>query len=156
MVNSTDTMYIYCSAAQHCQDGMVGVINGSKDDLSKYKDAAAKASDNVSPDAVAGGMVMSGGASSMSMSMTSGSSMSSTMMSDSSMSSMMSSMSSGSSMMSSGSATPTSGGAAGSSTSGSGAASSTPTDKPAAAPAGFKASVAGVLAAAGGVAALML
>ncbi|TQV92680.1 hypothetical protein V2A60_009148 [Cordyceps javanica] len=108
-VNSTEPMYLYCSAAKHCQSGMAAVVNGDKAALDTYKEAAAKATANVSPDKAVGGMIMAADKAS----------------------------------------TP------GASASGSGAAASS-TAKPAAAPVGFKASVAGVLAAAGGVAAMML
>lgn len=118
-------MYYYCSAQQHCQNGMVGAINGDDDMLDKYKSAAADAKENVSPKEVAGGTVMSMDGSGGMMSSTMGSgTMSSTM----------------------------GGGSGATKTSGSGAMSS-PTDNAAA---GIKTSVFGVLAAAGGVAALLL
>ncbi|ATY63149.1 extracellular serine-rich protein [Cordyceps militaris CM01] len=59
-VNSTDAMYLYCSQAKHCQGGMVAVVNGDEAALDTYKEAAAKATDNVSPKEVTGGMLMSG------------------------------------------------------------------------------------------------
>ncbi|OAA58709.1 extracellular serine-rich protein [Cordyceps fumosorosea ARSEF 2679] len=58
-VNSTDPMYLYCSSAKHCQGGMVAIVNGDKDALDTYKTAAAKATDNVSPNSVTGGTIMS-------------------------------------------------------------------------------------------------
>ncbi|KAK7414101.1 hypothetical protein QQX98_007044 [Neonectria punicea] len=57
-INNTDPIFFYCSVSDHCQEGMVGVINqGSSDTLSSYKSAAAKASKNVSPKAEFGGTV---------------------------------------------------------------------------------------------------
>ena len=52
MVPVTDTqpMYIYCSQAQHCQQGMVMVINPpNAAAVTKYQAKAAKAQNNVSP-----------------------------------------------------------------------------------------------------------
>ncbi|KPM40828.1 hypothetical protein AK830_g5691 [Neonectria ditissima] len=57
-INNTEPIFFYCSVNDHCQEGMVGVINqGSSDTLSSYKSAAAKASSNVSPKAEFGGTV---------------------------------------------------------------------------------------------------
>ncbi|KAF2107782.1 hypothetical protein BDV96DRAFT_606327 [Lophiotrema nucula] len=52
MVPITDAqpMYIYCSQAQHCQQGMVMVINPpSANAVSQYANKAAQANNNVSP-----------------------------------------------------------------------------------------------------------
>lgn len=46
----SDPMYIYCSQAQHCQQGMVMVINPPNDNaVQKYRQKAAQANNNVSP-----------------------------------------------------------------------------------------------------------
>lgn len=63
-VNSTDPIWLYCTAPKHCQGGMVGVINPSKTDASKSLDAyavAAKAHTELSqvPASVFGGSVVS-------------------------------------------------------------------------------------------------
>lgn len=57
MVNSTDPMFYYCSAAMHCQNGMVGAVNAEDSALEKYMSDAANADKNVSPDMVFGGTV---------------------------------------------------------------------------------------------------
>ncbi|KAJ4318883.1 hypothetical protein N0V94_004213 [Neodidymelliopsis sp. IMI 364377] len=52
MVPITDTqpMYIYCSQAQHCQQGMVMVINPPNGNaVTQYQNKAAQANNNVSP-----------------------------------------------------------------------------------------------------------
>ncbi|KXJ85888.1 Cupredoxin, partial [Microdochium bolleyi] len=76
-VNSTDPIWYYCSATQHCQGGMVGVINppASGNTIAAYKSAAEKSSGSGTPAAVFGGTVVngSGGGSSASPSGTSGS-----------------------------------------------------------------------------------
>lgn len=69
-------MFFYCSVGDHCQDGMVGVINEGSDKLDSYMSAAAKAKENVSPDAAFGG---SDDSSSMSSGMMSSTSMSESM-----------------------------------------------------------------------------
>lgn len=81
-VNSTETMYIYCSQGKHCQSGMVAVINGDETNLAAYKSSAANATKNTSPDSTSafGGTVIaaSGATSSSSGSSNSSSSSSST------------------------------------------------------------------------------
>lgn len=66
MVPITDTnpMYIYCSQAQHCQQGMVMVINPASDNaVQQYANKAAKARKNVSPQGgVSGGSVQNNAA----------------------------------------------------------------------------------------------
>ena len=57
MVNNTDPMFYYCSAAQHCQNGMVGAVNAEDSALEQYKSDAANADMNVSPESVFGGTV---------------------------------------------------------------------------------------------------
>ncbi|EOA90516.1 hypothetical protein ACJQWK_07323 [Exserohilum turcicum] len=62
MVPITDTapMYIYCSQAQHCQSGMVMVINPpNAAAVAQYQNLAAKARNNVSPKGgMSGGQVI--------------------------------------------------------------------------------------------------
>jgi hypothetical protein len=62
MVPITDTapMYIYCSQAQHCQQGMVMVINPpNAQAVTQYANKAAQANNNVSPrGGVSGGQVL--------------------------------------------------------------------------------------------------
>lgn len=60
-VNSTDTMYFYCSQGKHCQNGMVGVVNGEESNLSAYKNSSAAATSNTSPAGTSafGGVVVS-------------------------------------------------------------------------------------------------
>lgn len=55
-VNSTDPIWLYCSRAQHCQDGMVMVVNPPKsgNTLSAYK-SSAKSATTSSPASVNGG-----------------------------------------------------------------------------------------------------
>lgn len=55
MIENTDPIFVYCSVGDHCQDGMVAVINEGSDTLDSYKSAASDASDNVSPDSPFGG-----------------------------------------------------------------------------------------------------
>ncbi|PVH94095.1 hypothetical protein DM02DRAFT_694116 [Periconia macrospinosa] len=66
MVPITDTnpMYIYCSQAQHCQQGMVMVINPpNANAVQQYANKAAKAKNNVSPrGGVSGGTVQNNAA----------------------------------------------------------------------------------------------
>ncbi|KAH7083996.1 hypothetical protein FB567DRAFT_474115, partial [Paraphoma chrysanthemicola] len=66
MVPITDTqpMYIYCSQAQHCQQGMVMIINPPDDAaVQQYANKAAKARNNVSPrGGMSGGTVMNNAA----------------------------------------------------------------------------------------------
>jgi hypothetical protein len=66
MVPVTDNqpMYIYCSQAQHCQQGMVMVINPPNNAaVQQYAAKAAKAKNNVSPPgSVAGGRVLNNAA----------------------------------------------------------------------------------------------
>ncbi|CAI6292113.1 unnamed protein product [Periconia digitata] len=66
MVPITDSnpMYIYCSQAQHCQQGMVMVINPPNDAaVQQYANKAAKAKNNVSPKGgVSGGSVQNNAA----------------------------------------------------------------------------------------------
>ncbi|KAH6884420.1 Cupredoxin, partial [Thelonectria olida] len=55
-INNTEPIFYYCGVGDHCQDGMVGVINqGSDETLDDYKSAAEKASSNVSPKSAYGG-----------------------------------------------------------------------------------------------------
>ncbi|KAH7134960.1 hypothetical protein B0J11DRAFT_610997 [Dendryphion nanum] len=69
MVPITDTqpMYIYCSQAQHCQQGMVMVINppanGDGVTVNQYAQKAARANNNVSPrGGISGGTVQNNAA----------------------------------------------------------------------------------------------
>jgi hypothetical protein len=50
-VTSTDPVWFYCSQSTHCQGGMVGSINAptTGNTLEKFKEAASKAPNNVSP-----------------------------------------------------------------------------------------------------------
>lgn len=74
-VNSTETMYIYCSQAKHCQGGMVAVINGDSTNLAAYKSSAANATKNTSPDSTSafGGTVVAASSASSGNSSSSGS-----------------------------------------------------------------------------------
>ncbi|KAF2431280.1 hypothetical protein EJ08DRAFT_733508 [Tothia fuscella] len=58
-INSTDPIWIYCPESNHCQSGMVGVINPpsspSDKTLSAFTVAAAKAEGSSEPPAVQGG-----------------------------------------------------------------------------------------------------
>jgi len=77
-INNTNPIWLYCSQADHCQSGMVAVINppssGART-LASYKSAAASESSNQSPPAVRGGVVgTTGGSSAKSSSSASGSS----------------------------------------------------------------------------------
>ncbi|KAL1605162.1 hypothetical protein SLS60_004705 [Paraconiothyrium brasiliense] len=63
--NASQPLWFYCSRAEHCQDGMVGVINApatGQKTLAAFKEAAANATNNTSPvtTAGAGGMLMNG------------------------------------------------------------------------------------------------
>ncbi|KAI8264470.1 hypothetical protein K4K56_005400 [Colletotrichum sp. SAR 10_98] len=57
-VEDASPKWFYCATAQHCQGGMVGVINapssGGKT-VDAYKEAAAKAAKNVAPASTGGG-----------------------------------------------------------------------------------------------------
>lgn len=79
-VNSTETMYIYCSQGKHCQSGMVAVINGDSTNLEAYKSSAANATKNTSPDSTSafGGTVIAASDATSSNSSSSNSSSSST------------------------------------------------------------------------------
>jgi hypothetical protein len=49
-ITDTDPIYIYCSQAQHCQQGMVMVINPPNGNaVTQYANKAAQANNNVSP-----------------------------------------------------------------------------------------------------------
>ncbi|KNG45456.1 extracellular serine-rich protein [Stemphylium lycopersici] len=66
MVPITDNqpMYIYCSQAQHCQQGMVMVINPpNAAAVTQYQNKAAQANNNVSPrGGISGGQVLNNNA----------------------------------------------------------------------------------------------
>jgi plastocyanin len=66
MVPITDTqpMYIYCSQAQHCQQGMVMIINPpTANAVQQYANKAAQAKNNVSPKGgVSGGQMINNAA----------------------------------------------------------------------------------------------
>lgn len=66
MVPITDTqpIYIYCSQAQHCQQGMVMVINPpNANAVQQFQQKAAKAKNNVSPrGGISGGSVQNNAA----------------------------------------------------------------------------------------------
>ena len=66
MVPITDNqpMYIYCSQAQHCQQGMVMVINPPNDAaVQQYANKAAQANNNVSPKGgISGGQMINNAA----------------------------------------------------------------------------------------------
>ena len=66
MVPITDNqpMYIYCSQAQHCQQGMVMVINPpDANAVTQFANKAAKAKNNVSPKGgMSGGTVVNNNA----------------------------------------------------------------------------------------------
>jgi hypothetical protein len=66
-VTDTQPMYIYCSQAQHCQQGMVMIINPPDDGaVQQYAKKAAKARNNVSPrGGVSGGSVVNNAAGTM-------------------------------------------------------------------------------------------
>ncbi|KND92838.1 hypothetical protein TOPH_02825 [Tolypocladium ophioglossoides CBS 100239] len=58
-VNNTDPIFFYCAVANHCQSGMVGVVNPTSDQtLDKYTSSAKSASSNVSPNAPYGGRLL--------------------------------------------------------------------------------------------------
>jgi hypothetical protein len=49
-ITDTDPIYIYCSQAQHCQQGMVMVINPPNGNaVTQYANKAAQANNNISP-----------------------------------------------------------------------------------------------------------
>ncbi|KAI9155108.1 putative GPI-anchored cupredoxin [Paramyrothecium foliicola] len=53
-------LWYYCATGQHCQNGMVGVINAPANGqrtLSQYAEAASAAEDNVAPEEVGGGVL---------------------------------------------------------------------------------------------------
>ncbi|ODA79138.1 hypothetical protein RJ55_04730 [Drechmeria coniospora] len=56
-VNNTDPIFYYCSISNHCQDGMVGVINQGQglDTLDAYRSAAAKTTSSTAPNTAFGG-----------------------------------------------------------------------------------------------------
>ncbi|TEA12183.1 putative GPI-anchored cupredoxin [Colletotrichum sidae] len=57
-VTDESPKWFYCATAQHCQGGMVGVINAPSSGqrtIQQYADAAAKAENNVAPSATGGG-----------------------------------------------------------------------------------------------------
>ncbi|KAJ4355766.1 uncharacterized protein N0V89_003786 [Didymosphaeria variabile] len=65
ITNASQPLWFYCSRAEHCQDGMVGVINAptsGQKTLAAFMKAAANATNNTSPvtTAGAGGMLMNG------------------------------------------------------------------------------------------------
>lgn len=67
--NASAPIWFYCSQGKHCQNGMVGVINPPKSGaktLEAFMNASMAATDNVSPDTVAGtgGMLSKNGTSS--------------------------------------------------------------------------------------------
>ncbi|BFZ63247.1 hypothetical protein YB2330_004367 [Saitoella coloradoensis] len=50
LVNTTTPLWFYCSQGNHCQSGMVGVINPTANKtLEAFKASAAKATENLSP-----------------------------------------------------------------------------------------------------------
>ncbi|KAF2684636.1 hypothetical protein K458DRAFT_442941 [Lentithecium fluviatile CBS 122367] len=63
-ITDTNPMYIYCSQAQHCQQGMVMVINPpDANAVQKYQNKAARANNNVSPQGgISGGSVVNNAA----------------------------------------------------------------------------------------------
>ncbi|KAF1954208.1 hypothetical protein CC80DRAFT_476508 [Byssothecium circinans] len=63
-IADSNPMYIYCSQAQHCQQGMVMVINPPDNNaVQQYANRAAKAKNNVSPrGGVSGGSVQNNAA----------------------------------------------------------------------------------------------
>ncbi|KAF2448380.1 Cupredoxin [Karstenula rhodostoma CBS 690.94] len=65
ITNASQPLWYYCSRGNHCQDGMVGVINApatGQRTLKAFTEAAANATNNTSPatTAGAGGMLMNG------------------------------------------------------------------------------------------------
>lgn len=59
-VNNTDPIWYYCGVAQHCQAGMVGVINppsSGQENIEAFKSAAAKVQDSSAPENVFGGVI---------------------------------------------------------------------------------------------------
>lgn len=64
-ITDTDPIYIYCSQAQHCQQGMVMVINppATGATVAQYQRKAAQANNNVSPrGGISGGSVQNNAA----------------------------------------------------------------------------------------------
>ncbi len=58
MVKKTDPMFFYCTQDDHCESGMVGVVNPSSDmTLDMYKKAASNTDNTVSPKSVSGGVI---------------------------------------------------------------------------------------------------
>ncbi|PVH75242.1 hypothetical protein DL98DRAFT_602255 [Cadophora sp. DSE1049] len=53
--DDTQPMYMYCAAADHCQQGMVMTINAASADTKAFKSAAKKAKNNVPAKNVSGG-----------------------------------------------------------------------------------------------------
>ncbi|KAK0111162.1 hypothetical protein ONS95_001539 [Cadophora gregata] len=53
--DDTQPMYMYCAAANHCQQGMVMTINAASGDMKAFKSAAQKAKNNVAAKNVSGG-----------------------------------------------------------------------------------------------------
>ncbi|KAG4443197.1 hypothetical protein IFR05_001339 [Cadophora sp. M221] len=53
--DDTQPMYMYCAAADHCQQGMVMTINAAQADTKAFKSAAKKAKINVAAKNVNGG-----------------------------------------------------------------------------------------------------
>ncbi|KAF9737765.1 hypothetical protein PMIN06_007255 [Paraphaeosphaeria minitans] len=65
ITNASQPLWYYCSRADHCQEGMVGVINAPKSGqktLAAFTEAAKNATNNTSPVSTAGtgGMLMNG------------------------------------------------------------------------------------------------
>ncbi|KAF2277952.1 uncharacterized protein EI97DRAFT_374424 [Westerdykella ornata] len=66
VTNASAPIWFYCTQGQHCQNGMVGVINppynNNNRTLQAFTEAAAQARQNVSPTSTAGegGMLMNG------------------------------------------------------------------------------------------------
>ncbi|KAF3911513.1 hypothetical protein ABW20_dc0108043 [Dactylellina cionopaga] len=56
-VTDSKPIWFYCTYGQHCQHGMVGVVNAPEPGLKAYSSACAKASKNVSPSKVGGGQL---------------------------------------------------------------------------------------------------
>ncbi|KAL2072824.1 hypothetical protein VTL71DRAFT_12167 [Oculimacula yallundae] len=55
VVQDTQPMYMYCAAANHCQQGMVMTINAASADTRAFQSAAKKARNNVAANNVNGG-----------------------------------------------------------------------------------------------------
>ncbi|KAJ5485415.1 hypothetical protein N7539_005403 [Penicillium diatomitis] len=59
-VNNTDPIWYYCGVGQHCQAGMVGVINppsGGKETIEAFKSAASQVQDSSTPANAFGGVL---------------------------------------------------------------------------------------------------